>query len=61
MNTHYDRRTLRRLQELAAELDKGWHMFASDEGGESRGLPVRVQINDDEDATDVMVQVVTTP
>ena len=34
---------LRRLQELAGELRESWPCFASDEGGESGGLPVRVQ------------------
>jgi hypothetical protein len=35
--------TLRRLQELAIGYVEVWHA-ASDEGGESGGLPVRVQI-----------------
>ena len=34
---------LRRLQEFAVVLDDGLALFASDEGGESGGLPVRVQ------------------
>jgi hypothetical protein len=34
---------LRRLQELAARHVRVLSVFASDEGGESRGLPVRVQ------------------
>jgi hypothetical protein len=37
---------LRRLQELAARARViGQRLFASDEGGESGGLPVRVQWN----------------
>jgi hypothetical protein len=39
-------RPLRRLQELAARARViGQRLFASDEGGESGGLPVRVQWN----------------
>jgi hypothetical protein len=34
---------LSRLQELAAPLGSDWRLVASDEGGESGGLPVRVQ------------------
>jgi hypothetical protein len=38
------RSPLRRLQELAGVCGKGAErLFASDEGGESGGLPVRVQ------------------
>jgi hypothetical protein len=37
--------TLRRLQELAAGLTVSLTHEASDEGGESGGLPVRVQLN----------------
>ena len=40
---------LRRLQELAARARViGQRLFASDEGGESGGLPVRVQWNTDD-------------
>jgi hypothetical protein len=37
--------TLRRLQELAAGFRGSPAAVASDEGGESGGLPVRVQLN----------------
>ena len=40
---HYDGQPVRRLQELAVVLHDGLALFASDEEGESGGLPVRVQ------------------
>jgi hypothetical protein len=42
-------------------LDKGWHTFASEKRRRISRTACQSAINNNEDATDVMVQVVTTP